>query len=857
MKVRVAPIHALFFLSGASGLVYQVLWVRAFGNVFGNTVRSAALVTSVFMGGLGVGGFLAGGFADRRRRAPAKLVRAYGTAEILIGLGALALAVALPRLGTGSALAFAYARRSDGFLAPATSGALLRYLVAAATIAPITCLMGATLTLLVRFVVASDLGRAGPRIGALYGINTAGAALGCLLTDGLLVPRFGLFATQAIAVATNFAVGLAALAFARAPTTPQSIAPVEEPAPTGDARLAPIALAIFLTGFAAMGIEIVWFRILSVALGEYRAVFSLLLAVILVGMWLGATAGGALVRRLGRPVELYLLQQGLLVATTLALLLAFDPAMTSRWLHGAARSLPPGAGLGPATQVLGLLRSIAFVALAPAFLMGFAYPLANAEVQRIEAGVGRRAGLLYLANTAGAVLGALAAGFALLPRLGAQGSVTALAAVAGASLLPLALAGGRARSRGALATAISLVAVSLGGWAALPRDALLQRQLHAAHDDERFLTAREGENEIVAVTEDAAGSRTLYTNGHRMSGTGAAAERYMRAMAHLPLLAEERPRDVLVICFGVGNTLSAASLHPSVERLEVADLSANVLEHAGWFARTNGDVLRDPRVTVFLDDGRHRLRAAAPASYDLVTLEPPPITAAGVASLYSTEFYRLVAERLRDSGFVTQWLPAYQAPAEVTLAMVRAFVDVFPQAALFSGDRAELILVGTRAPPLALDPAAIAARLAARPRVAADLARIRMGTLTELLGAFVADGATLREATRDVAPITDDRPLMEYAAIAKTARPTRIPTSLLHPERLFAVCPRCAADPRLAALPDYLDVLARFYRSDDFQLRFDWGESGPRLRPGYLRDDPRSHPTIAASAYLRSLLPRP
>jgi spermidine synthase len=340
-----------------------------------------------------------------------------------------------------------------------------------------------------------------------------------------------------------------------------------------------------------------------------------------------------------------------------------------------------------------------------------------------------------------------------------------------------------------------------------------------------------------------------------MSGTGAAAERYMRAMAHLPLLAMDEPRDVLVICFGVGNTLSAAALHPSLTRLEVADLSQNVLEHAGWFAATNAGVLHDPRVSVFVDDGRHRLQAAPPAAYDLVTLEPPPITAAGDAALYSTEFYRLVRSRLRPGGFLTQWLPAYQAPAEVTLAMVRAFVDVFPESALVSGDRAELILVGTNAPSLALDPERVTARLAARPRVAADLARIRMGTLTELLGAFAADGGALREATAAVAPITDDRPTMEYAAIAKTALPTRIPASLFRTDRIDAVCPRCAGDPRLAALPAYLAVLGRFYSSEQFQLHFDYRPDGVHLRPGYLDDDPAAADTIAASAYLRSLLP--
>ena len=172
----------------------------------------------------------------------------------------------------------------------------------------------------------------------------------------------------------------------------------------------------------------------------------------------------------------------------------------------------------------------------------------------------------------------------------------------------------------------------------------------------------------------------------------------------------ERPSRVLVIGFGVGNTTHAATLHPSVERVEVAVLSRHVLEHAGYSRDANGGVLDDRRVTVYVNDGRQHLQMQANAMYDLITLEPPPIAHAGVGALYSRELYALVRWRLKSGGYLTQWLPAYQVPAETSLAMVRAFIDVFPQLVLLSGMHSEFLLVGATADRIEIDPDRLAAR---------------------------------------------------------------------------------------------------------------------------------------------------
>ena len=304
-----------------------------------------------------------------------------------------------------------------------------------------------------------------------------------------------------------------------------------------------------------------------------------------------------------------------------------------------------------------------------------------------------------------------------------------------------------------------------------------------------------------------------------MSGTAVESQRYMRAFAHVPLLSQDTPERVLVICFGVGNTAHAATLHPSVRRVDIVDLSRDVLSHADYFAATNGRVLRHPNVAVHVNDGRQHLKMRPPATYDLVTLEPPPIAFAGVASLYSREFYALARSRLRPGGYVTQWLPVYQASPDAVLSMVRAFVEVFPQTVLLSGWTDNLILMGTNGPRLQIDPKHVELRLAGAPSLRADLARAHLGTLTDLVGTFVATAEALIPATQAHPPVTDDYPIQEYWATSRRPDP-RLLSTLFDPSRVAAWCPACFVNgqPRagLEALPRRLTVLAAIYRDPMF-----------------------------------------
>ena len=228
--------------------------------------------------------------------------------------------------------------------------------------------------------------------------------------------------------------------------------------------------------------------------------------------------------------------------------------------------------------------------------MGLTFPLANAVVQRAERGVGRRAGVLYFSNTLGAVCGSLATGFLLLPALGMQASATLLTIAAGLTVVPLYLADERrGADRGAVASALaSGIAIAL--WLLLPPDFVITRAQIAPGAGERQLALVEGINEVVSVVDAGSNGRLLLTNGHAMSSTTLMSQRYMRALAHIPLLSMDRPETALVIGFGVGNTTHAITLHPTIRRVEIADLSRQILDHAGYFAEANRDVLTDRRV---------------------------------------------------------------------------------------------------------------------------------------------------------------------------------------------------------------------------------------------------------------------
>lgn len=763
--VSIRAVLPLFFLSGAAGLIYQVSWVRHFGLIFGGTVPSAAAVTGTFMAALGLGAWAGGAWVDRHPEHP---LRTYGLVECVVALLGLGLALGLPELQ----LTPSWSLGAEGWLWP--DDLWRRVLLAVGLVGPPAALMGATMPLLARHLLHGHVDASGWRMGLLLAANTSGAAAGALATDLWLVPALGVFGTQLVAVGLGMIAGLMAFLL---------------PDPTGKSRrlvgatpLRP-AVALALGGAAVMGLEVVWLRFLGSSLGQFRAALSLTLATVLVGLWAGSLMAGGLSRMLRRPRLLLGMAQISVAVLALWGFASFDP---ERVLLDQL-SLPPlAANLATAVRLV----------LPAAVAMGLAFPLANAWVQGPDEEVGRRVGLLFGAGSLGNLLGALVTGFVLLPGLGMQNTLLVLAGLsvaAGVVVLPLRH----------LPWAIPGVAALLLFARLEPGDVLNRSFPSGRLAQEGVIAMHEGVEQTLVITGSIEGPARLWTSGHPMASTTAHAQRYMRFLAHLPLLLRPAPERALVICFGVGNTTHAASLHPTLRQLDLADLSAGVLRHAAWFAHANHDVLADPRVRVHVDDGRRVLAAADRGPYDLVTLEPPPIAYAGVSALYSRRLYELIEARLAQGGLVSQWVPGYQVPAPAVRSLVRAFVDVFPDAILFVADRQEMVLVGQKGGIQPVQLAALQARLDARPAVAADLARIGLTDARALTDRFAGSGLDAVVSTDP--PVTDDRPILEYAQQNQVTE-TRLPAALFDPTGIHSWCTDCP-------------VPEANYRTEDF-LRF-------------------------------------
>ncbi|MES3037246.1 MAG: fused MFS/spermidine synthase [Bdellovibrionota bacterium] len=828
-------LNFIFFVSGISGLIYQVIWVREFGQIFGNTVSSASLVAGTFVFGLGLGSYLAGKFIDRKHSTdPSAGLRYYIKSELFIAILGLFISVAIPQFQNLSPLITFYTPAENGWMELSSLSYILRLLIALILIAPITIIMGATLTLLIRFIMSNSVQEAGWKIGLLYGANTFGAAIGCAIVDIWAGPSIGLINTKLVAIFLNLIACLLAYWLLKKQKFPanKNVPTISEShlAHGKNWYLRAGCIAIAISGFAAMGMEIVWFRFLSSLFSGRRLAFSMLLVTILIGMWLGAICGGYITKKWKSSTALpYIYSQLLFVVATIGGFFIFintDKVYLNAQLDAGALSGQSGIFYLMIEQLVYAIPALKIV-LFPSVMMGAAFPLINVFVQKNKDSVGKTAGSIYLWNSVGAILGSLMTGFIFLPFLGMQTSTAVLCILAAIAVIPVIITeltlspAFKNKKQGPIGAFVIVVLGILMCFITSPADLLtknifLSDQIEAKN--KTLLRTSEGINEIAMVVESKGdGSRDLFTDGHSMSGTNYTSQRYMRAFAHLPLLQLDSPTRALVICFGVGNTTHSVSLHPSITNIDVVDISKNVLGLAGYFESANANVLSDPRTQVFINDGRQHLRMETVQAYDLITLEPPPLVSAGVASLYSKEFYQLANNKLKSGGYITQWLPIYQIDGEHARQLVKAFMDVFPNGVLLNGFGRELILMGQKDGPNQIDWQSMEQKVSQRPLVAEDLKRIDLSTATEWLGTFMASSIWLKENLESTLPLSDNLPIIEYNRYHVV---TRLPGELFQPASLPGWCPSCFENgnyhPRLELLDSYLSLMNVVYKSDSY-----------------------------------------
>ena len=784
-------IYWLFLASGAAGLIYEVVWMRLLMRILGATVLAYTIVLSVFMLGLALGGWRFGRRIDRRGNP----LLVYAGLEFGLAVWALALH---PLSGLlQRAFALSASALPD---APLLVGIIRGGLAFAALLVP-TTLMGGTLPVLSKFLVRrrAELGQ---KVGQLYAVNTAGAILGAGAAGFVLVGMIGETRTTFVAVALNLAAaaGAALLARARrggAPLTSLAVSDVEVATPAHpDGRRTLVLFAAAITGFTILAYEVLWTRTGVLLVGNTTYSFSLMLLSFLTGIALGSAAMAAVLRAsrrldFGARWRLFAGLECLIGIVALASFASPVPVVAVTvpiWVRIAG----PLAGWLPA-PVLPI-----FVLLAPLTLLsGASFPLAASLYARDAQRVGGAVGAVYLWNTVGSAAGSAAAGFLLLPHLGIAHSflvVTGINLAAGLLLLLAAPAQPLAsRLRPAVAWclaagALLAIAVPATGGLDIPR-LILRKRLDRPY--QRCTFYQEDINGIVSVWQNPnepdpwVNNKRLYIDGQPMAVAYRYGMIYERLQAHYPLLLHPDPKDVLVICLGTGTTLGSVGQFP-VSTIDCVELSPAVVAAGVCFTRENHDILDDPRLTLYINDGRNYLLTTR-KSYDVITAEPMHPHLAGTVNLYTKEYFELVRSRLRPGGICSHWIPVHRMrPGEIRSA-IQAFREVFPQTLLFL-ETADLIILGSDQP-LRIDVARWRSLLA-HPRISVDLAEVGLSSVPELLATFMMDDAGIAAYVNGAPPVTDDLPTLEFYgsyAVSEAALPGNVRDIVQHRQPMVSL----------------------------------------------------------------------
>ncbi|HVR43643.1 MAG TPA: fused MFS/spermidine synthase [Thermoanaerobaculia bacterium] len=779
MRWRTGLVASLLFGSGLCALVYQVTWLRELRLIFGASTAATAAVLAIFMGGLGLGGALLGPRADRTPNP----LRLYARLEIGIAISAAATPafVLLARalyVGSGGAAAL-----GDGL------ATLARLALAAVVLAIPTILMGGTFPAAARAVESGeDLARR--RLAVLYGCNTLGAVTGAAVATFVMLERFGNRTTLWIAALLNLAIALAALAAARrGGAEPPGVIAAEARSPFGPpdtalsrARAPFILAAAAVVGFAFFLMEIVWYRMLAPLLGGSTYTFGLILAVALAGIGIGGLLYGAFEsRRIPTLVSL----SG--ICALEALLIAIPYALGDRIAIFAILLRRLGA-LGFAGYVGGWTAVVSVVVLPAAIVAGFQFPLLVGLLGRGRDRVGRDAGFAYAFNTLGAIGGSLAGGFGILPLLSALGTwKLATGMLVGLSAVTLVLAAWWERARWRLVIPAIPVLLALGCFAALgPSAAWRHSPIGAGRADradqsgsfEPWLRQQrasiawetDGIESTVGLASDA-GYAFLVNGKSDGHATRDAGTQVMSGL--IGAAVHGAPRRAFVIGLGTGSTAGWLGRVPTIERVDVAELEPGILQVAAACTPVNAGVLRNPKIAIRIGDVREILLTSR-SEYDVVFSEPSNPYRAGVASLFTREFYQAVTSRLAPGGIFVQWIQTYEIDPESIRTVYRTLQSVFPAVESWQSQTSDLILLGS-AEPARLDADRLRAALVREPYRSAMHAAWR----TESLEGFLARYVARAEFSQRLAKIegrvnTDDRNVLEFAAARSVGQTTEL-----------------------------------------------------------------------------------
>lgn len=744
-------IFIAFFLSGATGLLYEIVWVRIFGLIFGNTTLALSAVLAAFMMGLAGGGLVLGRIADRHEH-PLKLY-----AWLEAGAGLCALLIPLLRAPMESLFAFLYPQAAS----QATLFFLLKFLVAFLLMFPATFLMGGTLPVLSRAVVRESE-RTGFGIGTLYGVNTLGAMAGCFVTGFVLIRVIGVANVIYAGVLTNFIIAAGAYLLWRYSVS-MKIAPAPERAAEEaplDHRVKIVLAAVALSGFAALAYEVLWARVLVFVMTNSVYATTVMLTTMLCGIGVGSFVAA---RRVDRVRNLFAAFGWIEIGIGCSALLAAIVLINLSWIHDRIFTIGPRTSWWTWNGVR--FFEAFLVMFLPALLMGASFPVAGKIAAPRLQNLSSRLGLVYFCNTLGGVAGSFLTSFILISALGTSATVTAMVLfnlLLGVFLIQYERRHLSRRFVAGFAVVGALILVL--GIRATPATLFTVAYSHVEKDFP-LIDYREGIEGTVTVHEQVkpfSRTKRIDVDGLNVAGTSFMLKTLQTLQGHIPLCLHPNPQSALQIGFGTGETSKCALRHPLAD-FQVAEISQDVLELSDvHFRELNEGVLKHPKFDYAIVDGKNIVKCAG-QRYDVVMNDGNYAVATSSASLFTKDHFENCRDRLQPGGIVSTWMTIDLDPVDFAIVL-KTFQSVFPYCALWMAPNCinkQIVLLGSLEP-WQIDFRKLSARLAI-PAVKQDFAAINIGSVYDFLDCFMLDHRGIAEISAAYPINTDDRPILEFS----------------------------------------------------------------------------------------------
>ena len=661
----------LFILSGIVSLIYQVVWLKMLTLVFGNTVWAVSTLLTVFMAGLALGSWIFGRVAD----LSASPLRIYGFIEGIIGIFGLLTPLLFKHVVILYRPLYLLSG-GDNFLL-----GLFKFVLGFLILIIPTFLMGGTLPLLAKHF-SKSFRRASKDIGFLYTVNTLGAVIGVFISGFFMIPFLGLRLSIVAAATLNFLILLVIIPMTSGEKSKVNIAKIVI-RKSDRIKTEAILWIFFGCGFAALAYEVLWNRILVLTVGTNVYAYSVILVVYLLGVTLGSAVMSSMADKLKQPglwLGLVQITIGLYIVVQIKLFGLMPDLIFS------IRSVLTGASYS--YYIFTMIFALFLILFLPTFLFGASFPLAVRLFLKSEKNLGRETGILYSFNTMGTILGSFAAGFVILPLIGAQRGIILMALLnLGLGIYLLMRVKGKVLSKAGIA-AVTVLLFIAGNLFLLQKDeVILKGSVFQSTKSKKKKIINYSEDIYATVTvediEEGQGNwRRLSLNGVDVAGTSSELFTIQKLQGHLPLLLHGSARSVLHIGFGSGGTAWSVSCHP-VKNITIAEISQSIIDKSSqYFHHVNHNVLQDPRLKIHITDGRNFVLASR-ETFDVILSDSIHPRYSGNGSLYTYDYYRLLKKRLNPGGVVSMWLPFYGLTVENFKMIVKSFYRVFPNTSIW------------------------------------------------------------------------------------------------------------------------------------------------------------------------------